>query len=371
MSSNEQDIWNRKRDQGPPDLIKLIKNIFNSEKNNSPFKNGEFTFVLTIIFGIFIVLYFLSGFYIVREPERGVITRLGKFHEIKYSGLNWHPRFIDKVYIVDVEAIDSFKKDHRMLTEDENIINAGFEIQYRKNNPAEFLFNDAQPITTLHQLTESAIRDVIGHSKLDAILTNGKQEITRQIKKVIEHSLLNYKLGIELLDVNLSSALPPTPVQQAFNDVIKAREDEQAYQNEAERYKESQLPIALGRAKRIHFEADAYKKEKILKAQAQAQRFTLLEEQYNQYPKLMKTRLYHETMDEVLSNVTKIIVDPDLSHHMMYLNSLNENALVSLEKKASDASSAQSINLTTPEKIPSKGSHQYFSGETPLNFNKD
>jgi membrane protease subunit HflK len=223
----------------------------------------------------------------------------------------------------------------------------------------------------LHQLTESAIRDVIGHSKLDAILTNGKQEITRQIKKVIEHSLVSYKLGIELLDVNLSSALPPTPVQQAFNDVIKAREDEQAYQNEAERYKESQLPIALGRAKRIYFEADAYKKEKILKAQAQAQRFTLLEQQYNQYPKLMKTRLYHETMDEILSNVSKIIVDPDLSHHMMYLNSLNENASVSLEKKATDTSSAQSINLTTPEKSPSKVSRQYFSGETPLNFNKD
>ncbi|NBV28557.1 protease modulator HflK, partial [bacterium] len=142
MSSNDQDIWNRKRDQGPPDLIKLIKNLFNAEKNNMPFKKDEFTFALTIILGIFILLYFLSGFYIVREPERAVITRLGKFHEIKYSGLNWHPRFIDKVYIVDVEAIDSFKKDHMMLTEDENIINAGFEIQYRKSNPAEFLFND-------------------------------------------------------------------------------------------------------------------------------------------------------------------------------------------------------------------------------------
>jgi membrane protease subunit HflK len=235
-----------------------------------------------------------------------------------------------------LKTIDSFKKEHVMLTEDENIINAGFEIQYRKSNPQDFLFNDANPILTLNQLTESAIRDIIGHSKLDEILTIGKQEITSKIQKLIEQSLTVYNLGLELKDVNLSFALPPVAVQQAFNDVIKAREDEQAYQNEAERYKESQLPVALGHAQRILFEADSYKKEKILKAQAHAQTFKLLEKEYKKEPRLMKMRLYYETIDQVMSTTTKILVDPDLSHQLIYLNQPYADNLIE-EKKATSA----------------------------------
>jgi membrane protease subunit HflK len=321
---NDQDPWKRKRNPGPPDLETIIKNLFKNKKNYSGTSgtSGPSTPFLWATPFIFIAFYILSGFYIVREPEQAVVTRFGKLHEVKYSGLNWHPRFIDSVYIIDISAIESFKKENVMLTEDENIINAGFEIQYRKNNPESFLFNDENPIFTLHQLTESAIREVIGHSKLDEILTVGKQDITRKIHKLIEQSLISYNLGIELIDVNLGFALPPVAVQQAFNDVIKAREDEQAYQNEAERYKENKLPIALGDAQRITYEADAYKKERLLKAQAHTQSFEILEQQYRINPKLMKARLYYETIEQVLSSTTKIIVDPELGNHLLFLNPL-------------------------------------------------
>jgi modulator of FtsH protease HflK len=369
MSWNEQDPWKRKN-AGPPDLETLIKNLFKPKKDFSLKGQGiNPSLLFMIIIAVFCALYLLSGFYIVREPERAVVTRLGKFHRINYSGLNWHPRFIDHIYIIDVEAIDSFKKENAMLTEDENIINAGFEIQYRKENPEDFLFNDQSPIVTLHQLTESAIRDVIGHAKLDEILTSGKQDITNKIKKQIEQGLISYKLGIELKDVNLSFALPPAPVQQAFNDVIKAREDEQAYQNEAERYKESKLPIALGHAQRIMFEADAYSKEKIFKAEAHAKTFTLLEAQYRLNPELMKNRLYYETIDKVMASTRKILIDPELGNHLMYFNALNNHSGEVDQSHSVDKKS--SIDESHLAHAPQELLHQSIKINSPLIVTKD
>ncbi len=316
--------WNQngnKNNDSPPDLDELISKFFKKkDKKNIDNDRTSYPIYGLLLSVVMIILYILSGFYIVSEPENAVVTRFGKFLETKYSGLNWNPKFIDKVYIIDVHAIDSFKKEHMMLTEDENIIYAGFEIQYRKNNPIAYLFNDENPILTLNQLSESAIREVIGHSKLDEILTTGKQEIILDIKKLIEQSLLAYEIGIELQDVNLSFALPPVAVQQSFNDVTKAREDEQAYQNEADRYRESKVPVALGLAQRIKFEADAYAQEKILKAQAETAAFDFLIKEYQFAPDLMRDRLYLDAMEKVLSSTSKIIIDKKTNNNIIYLN---------------------------------------------------
>lgn len=360
--------WNQngnKNNDSPPDLDELISKFFKKkDKKNINVETphyGQYGLIFLIILS---VLYFLSGFYIVSEPENAVITRFGKFSEVKYSGLNWNPRFIDRIYIIDVHAIDSFKKEHMMLTEDENIIYAGFEIQYRKNNPISFLFNDENPILTLNQLSESAIREVIGHSKLDEILTTGKQQIIIDIKKLIEQSLLSYEIGIELQDVNLSFALPPTAVQQSFNDVTKAREDEQAYQNEADRYRESKVPVALGLAQRIKFEADAYAQEKILKAQAETAAFDFLFEQYKVAPDLMRNRLYLDMMEKVLSSTSKIIIDKKTDNNIIYLNlspndlKSNESNLIAGQKELIDSGlKSERIPKIAPPMSVRKGDH--------------
>ncbi len=329
---SEREQWNRSSEEGPPDLEKIFRSFFESPKKlgTTPPKLSpksviffKGTIACLILFG----LYILTGFYIVRESEKAVCVRFGQISREIGPGLYWRPRWIDKIYIVNSQSIDSFKKESMMLTEDENMVYAGFEIQYRRKNPTAFLFKDQNPILSLHQLTESCIRDVIGHCTLDEILTTGKQFITRSIGNLIEQSLESYQLGIEILDVNLSFVLPPEPVQSAFNDVIKAREDEQAYQNEALRYRESQIPVATGQAQRILYEANGYCEEKIFQAQSQTQAFTLLAQQERIAPELTRKRLYHETIDTAFQQSRKILVDPGISSPVLSLGSLSGPAV--------------------------------------------
>ena len=321
--------WQRPSEEGPPDLEGMIKNFFNKSKPSSP-SNKEAPTSLSIgVVGLVILgialIYILSGLYVVRESESAICLRLGKINGKVGSGLHWRARGIDQIFIIDSQAIDSFKKESMMLTEDENMVYAGFEVQYRRSDPVDFLFKDQNPILSLHQLTESCIRDVIGHCTLDEILTTGKQSITRAIADLIEQSLVTYQLGIEILDVNLSFVLPPEPVQSAFNEVIKAREDEQAYQNEALRYRESQIPVATGQSQRILYEANGYCEEKIFQAQSQTQAFMLLAQQEKLAPALMRKRLYHETIDLVMKNARKVLIDPGLSSPVLSLGHLDRH----------------------------------------------
>jgi membrane protease subunit HflK len=321
---SEKGQWQRSSENGPPDLEQIVKNFFKGSPSEKPSKSSGHSFEKFGLFGFILItlLYVLSGFYVVLESESGLLLRLGKIHQELTPGWHWHAPWVERVYIINTQMIDSFKKESMMLTEDENMVYAGFEIQYRRKDIRAFLFKDRNPILSLHQLTESCIREVIGHSTLDEILTTGKQSITRAIADLIGQSLQNYQLGVEILDVNLSFVLPPEPVLSAFNEVIKAREDEQAYQNEALRYRESQIPVAMGHAQRIMLEASGYSEEKIFKAQAETQAFIFLAKQDKLFPELMRKRLYHETIDVAMKNPRKILVDPSLSTPLLSLGSI-------------------------------------------------
>lgn len=319
MSDEHPNPWKRK-EEGPPDLDEVLKNLFRTSKKkkggvSSPVKPSRW-FVGLILLAV--AAYAALGFYVVHEPEKGVVTRFGALARIETAGLHWRPLGIEHVYLVDTQSIESFQKTSMMLTKDENIVFAAFEIQYRRNDPVQYLFADEKPVYSLQQLAESSIRDVIGHSYLEDILTTGKEKITQDIQQLLESSLLLYNLGLEVVDVNVAKLRPPPPVQEAFNDVIKAREDEQALQNKAKRYRETHIPIAHGQADRVTFEADTFYKQRITQAQGESEAFKLVLQQYQTHPDILKTRLYYEMIDEIYGQTPKMLLDADVQSPVIY-----------------------------------------------------
>lgn len=318
MSDERPNPWQKKKEEGPPDLEEVLKSFWGAspKKKKSGKPRDSFWVMALLLFCA--VAYGALGFYVVHEPEKAVVTRFGALARIESAGLHWHPRAIENVYLVDVQAIESLQKTSMMLTKDENIVFASFDVQYRRTDPVKFLFVDENPIYTLQQLAESSIRDVIGHSYLEDILTTGKEKITTDIKRLIESSLVSYDIGLEVVDVNVAKLRPPPPVQAAFNDVIKAREDEQALQNKAKRYRETHLPIAEGQAERITFEAETFYKQRVARAEGESEAFKLVLEQYRRHPDILKTRLYYEMVDEIYGNTPKMLLDPDLQSPVIY-----------------------------------------------------
>lgn len=317
MSWNDQDPWKKKQD-GPPNLDNIIKNFFTKKSGRPP----TTPFNSAYLFGALIILvsfYVFSGFYIVKQPENAVVTRFGKIHKVLGSGLNWRPLFIDRVYLVNVDEIMSFKKESQMLTKDENIVYIGVAIQYRRSDPIRFLFADQDPHLTIENVAESAIRQAIGLSKLDDILTTGKNEIKEFIKKDIKMTLDNYDIGLELQDVNLTTVVPPKAVMEYFNDVTKAREDKFSTINEAERYRDSEIPLVQGQAEKIRARARAYKEEKIFGAEGETQKFNLLLTEYKKQPQIFKKKLYFDTVGHVLSETSKVLIDENAGQQFLYL----------------------------------------------------
>jgi len=311
--------WQRPNSDGPPDLILILKNFFGFKSSKNPKETSSGFFYGMVAVFISILIYIILGFYVVRESERGICLRFGRYIGEVEAGLHWRAIGIDQIYFIDMRAINSLKKENMMLTADENLVYAGFEIQYRRSNPRIFLTGDANPILTLQQLSESCIRDVIGHSNLDDILTTGKQSITHRIYDLMQQSLAIYQLGIELIDVNLSFALPPESVRAAFNDVTRAREDKQTYQNEALRYRENQVPIALGAANRIKLEAEAYREEQLLRAMAQIESYKLMGAQYSKNPDIVRLRSTIDALTSALKTSKKIVIDESVSNPLIAL----------------------------------------------------
>lgn len=320
MSWNEQDPWKRKQD-GPPNIDNIIRNFFSQKTGKSDDGDGGpigsnslITFIV-----ILALLYIFSGFYVVKQPENAVVTRFGKLHQVQSSGLKWHPRVIDKVRLVNLDEILSFKKESQMLTNDENIVYIGVAIQYRRSDPVKFLFADQDPHMTIENIAESSIRQAIGLYKLEPILTVGKAEINEFIRKDIQLTLNNYDIGLELQDVNLITVVPPSAVMEFFNDVTKAREDKFSTINDAEKYRDSEIPIFQGKAEKIRAGARAYREEKILEAQGESSRFELILKEYRTQPEVFKKKLYFDTLNSVLTKTTKILLDESSSQQLLYL----------------------------------------------------
>lgn len=310
-------------DQGPPDLDEALQKLqdrlnglFGGKKGGSGSgsgggaggKGGSFTLV-GIAAVLALVVWAGMGFYTVDQQERGVVLRLGKFHSVVNPGLQWNPPLIDEVNKVNVTRVRIH--DHRalMLTEDENIVDVDISVQYVAENPELFMLRVRNPEDSLAQAAESALRQVVGGSDMNSILTEGRQVMAISVQERLQRHMDTYETGIRISGVNVRNAQAPSQVQDAFDDVIKAREDEQRSKNEAEAYANSVVPEARGVAQRMLEEASAYREEVVARANGETQRFLALLGEYNQSPDVMRERLYIDTMQSVMTNNPKVLMD--------------------------------------------------------------
>jgi modulator of FtsH protease HflK len=325
---NNNDPWKNKggKDQGPPDLDEVFKNIMNKFGKFGGGKGGSSSggksfggIGLSVIAAILIAVWVLSGFYTIREAERGVVLRFGEFSHFVEPGLRWKPTFIDKVVPVDVQTVRSMASSGSMLTQDENVVRVEMEVQYRILEPYKYSFAVTNPEESLSQAFDSAIRYVVGHSVMDDVLTSGREVARQNVRDELQSIIESYDMGLAIVDMNFKDARPPDEVKAAFDDAIAAQEDEQRFVNEADAYAREIEPRARGQVNRMAQEAQAYKEQASLQAQGEIARFEELLPQYQAAPDVTRSRIYLETMQEVYSNTSKILVDTKGSGNMLYL----------------------------------------------------
>lgn len=325
---NNNDPWkNRKNnDQGPPDLDDIFKNIFKKfggskggSGNGPSFGKGLSGLGAGVIIGVLVAIWVVSGFYTVKEAERGVVLRFGQFHSLVEPGLQWRPTFIDNVVPVDVQTIRYLPASGFILTEDENVVRVEMEVQYRVVEPYQYTFAVTDPDESLLQALDASLRYVVGHSRMDDVLTSGREVVRQQVWQELESVISPYQMGIAVTDVNFKDARPPEEVKAAFDDAIAAQEDEQRFIREAEAYAREIEPRARGQVRRMEEEAQAYKERVILESRGEVARFEELLPQYTAAPEVTRQRLYLETMEQVYSNTSKIMVDTQGGGNMMYL----------------------------------------------------
>lgn len=324
-----RDPWNQgpKRGDGPPDVdevLKRLKSRFGGGRKSpgdggkvaGPLPGGLIGLVVMAI-GL---LWVGSGFYMVDEQENAVVLRFGKHVATTNPGLNWRkPWPIESHEIVNVTGIRATRDRATMLTQDENIVDLELTVQYRVSNIEEYVFNVADPELTMRQATKSSVREIVGQSKMDFILTDGRQEIADRTKVLLQERMKEYKTGLFVTEVNLQQAQPPEPVQAAFADAIKAREDQQRVKNEAEAYANDRLPRARGAAARQVEEATGYRDQVVAKAEGDAARFDQMLREYRKAPKVTRERMYLDAMSAVYGSNSKVLVDVDKGSPMLYL----------------------------------------------------
>lgn len=332
--NGQKDPWGRPdKGSGPPDLDEVarklqekLKGLFGGrrgadsagiqKRSTVPVKPGMWIIVLLI--ATILLLWEIS--YIIEPAERGVVLRFGSYTATLDPGLNFRlPRPIEYVSKVDVDQIRSVPHKATMLTKDENIVDMELAVQYRVKDVTQYLFNVRTPDVTLRQVTESALRDNVGNSKMDFVLTEGRAEIAAATKEHIQSILDQYQAGLLVTSVNMQPAKPPEEVKPAFDDAIKAREDEQRLINEAEAYRNEVLPKSRGAAARVLAEANAHKFKVIAEAQGEADRFELLLAEYQKAPKVTRQRLYLNTVESVLSKTSKVVIDTKGGNNILYL----------------------------------------------------
>lgn len=327
--NDKKDPWgggNRGNDQGPPDLDEILSNL--QKKFSGIFGGGGGSkssgagagIGLGLIVVVIALLWAATGFYKVQEAERGVILRFGAHVDTVGSGLHWHlPMPIESVEKVNVAERRQVPYKATVLTQDENIIELQGSLQYRIDNAENYLFNVSNPELTLNQAIEAAVRLIVGQSKMDFIITEGRGEISLRIQNTVQDIVNQYGAGLSVAEVNIQDVNPPQPVRAAFQDVIQAREDYQRSINGAESYRNQVLPDARGAAARILEEADAYQQEVVAKAEGETERFSKLLAEYNKAPQVTRDRLYLDMMESVMNKSSKVMVDVKGSNNLLYL----------------------------------------------------
>lgn len=264
--------------------------------------------LVAIVLGVLAAIWLYSAIYVLDEQEQAVVLRFGKYYETVGPGLNIYFPPVDRKFVENVTRERAYSKQGQMLTEDENIIEVPLTVQYRISNLQDFVLNVDEPEVSLQHATESALRHVVGSTEMDQVLTEGRETLASQVHERLQRFLDTYRAGITVTQVNVQNAQAPREVQEAFDDVIRAREDEQRERNQAEAYANGVIPEARGQAQRILEDANGYREEVVSRAQGEADRFSKLLAEYQKAPEVTRERLYLETMQEVFGNTSKVLV---------------------------------------------------------------
>ncbi|NOT17608.1 MAG: FtsH protease activity modulator HflK [Sulfuriferula sp.] len=331
--------WDKKNGS-PPDLDELWKkfnaklnSLFGGKPNNgnnSPAFNAG---GLGIIVAVIIAIWLASGFYIVDTGERGVVLRFGKFIETTQPGPNWHlPTPIETVQVVNIEQVRTVEVGYRnnvkskmlkeslMLTDDENIVDIQFAVQYTLKDPEDYLFSNRSPDDAVRQAAESVMSEIVGKSKMDYVLYEGRADVAARATKNIQDALDRYKTGISVSKVTLQNAQPPQEVQAAFDDAVKAGQDRERLKSEGQAYANDVVPKARGMAARLNEEANGYKQSIIANAEGEASRFKQVLVEYNKAPAVTRDRMYIDMMQQVLTSTSKVLVDSTKGgNNLLYL----------------------------------------------------
>jgi len=330
----DKDPWGNKNDQGPPDLDEAFKKLQNNLSQMFGGKGGGsggsgsgggsgMKLNSGMIGGLILLVvagWAVSGVYTLDEKERGVVLRLGKANdEILLPGLHWNPPLIDKVLFESVTDVKSIQHNSEMLTEDENIVKVNMQVQYVVSDVKEYLLRVKDPVQSLYQSTESALRHEVGSALMNEVLTSGRAVLGIAVKERIQLYMNRYTTGIEVTQVVIDETAPPDAVRAAFDDVIKAREDEVREKNEATAYSNQVVPEARGEAQRLVEQALGYQQRVVARSRGEAARFDALYAEYKLAPEVTRERLYLDTMESVMSNSTKVMVDVEGGNNLLYL----------------------------------------------------
>ena len=340
--NKDKDPWGNKggKEQGPPDLGDVFNDLnkkfggmFGGKSGGTKGGGGLSGAGFMLIIALAVVVWGVSGFYTIKEAEKGVVLRFGQVMGTKDPsnpdapiiptlvgpGLHWKATFVDRVLPVDVEAIRSLPAAGFMLTKDENVVHVQMDVQYRVVKPEQYLFSAVNPANSLSHATDSALRYVVGHTTMNDLLTTGRELVRQKTQSKLNEIIESYNLGFVIDDVNFLPARPPEEVKGSFDDAIAAQEDEERYIREAEAYALSIEPQARCQVRRLEQQAKAYKEQQILKATGEVARFTKLLPAYQAAKDVTRERIYLETIEEVYGNTSKIMVDVDGGNNMMYL----------------------------------------------------
>lgn len=334
--------------QGPPDLDELwrdfnrkLSGLFGGRggRNGGAGGGGQPDMKgagigIGLIGAIVVLIWLGTGFFIVQEGQQAVITQFGKYHSTVGAGFNWRlPYPIQRhelVFVTQIRSVDVGRdvvikatglRESAMLTEDENIVEIKFAVQYRLNDARAYLFESRDPAGAVVQAAETAVREVVGKMKMDSALSDERDQIAPRVRTLMQQILDRYKVGIEIVGINLQQGgvRPPEQVQAAFDDVLKAGQERERLKNEAQAYANDVVPRAVGTASRLKEEAEGYKARIVAQAQGDAQRFRSVLTEYQKAPQVTRDRLYLESMQEIYGNVTKVLVDSKQGSNLLYL----------------------------------------------------
>ena len=345
-------------DQGPPDLDEVIRNL--KDKLGGAFGGGGKSSgggsgggaasggIAVVVIAVLLFVYVFWAFFQVDSAEQGVVLRFGKLHRIVDPGLNWHLPPFEEYHKVNVTQVNSHRISEEMLSGDTNIVSVTLDVQYRVLDPAAYLLKVANSESVLRNATESALRHVVGSKTINAVLSSERESLRSEVQTRLQDYLDTYSTGLLVSAVVLDSTQAPAAVRDAFQDVTRAREDEDRFQKEAESYANAIIPEARGRAQRLREEAEAYRAEVEARATGEADRFMALLTEYNNAPEVTRERLYIETMQEVIGNSSKVLVDVKGGDSLIYL------PLDQIMKQHQDRSSSSSSDAPERTSVPSR-----------------